>query len=334
MLKKILSSDKKGIITVINDMHKRSKRSRINLFFDMYKMYKKGYTWLNYYTYNFDRVLDSEIRSTYLSQYGDNSRIYKKFIDLEEIKYLNDKVEFINKYKNYLGRELIILNDSNFDEFRSFLDKHPIIFAKDPYSCGGKGVEYLDTTNLDRKQLYQRFLEQTKIIIEEPIKQCGEMAKLSVNSVNTIRVGTSIDDNGNVSILYAVLRVSGSESYLDNASQGGYWTLLSDNGEITKPMYKNLPKEYITEVNPITGFNYIGFVIPKFDEVKKLALEVAQVSKGLRYIGWDIAITDNGPLIIEGNSFPTTELYQAYIHMEEGKGKVKVFEEKLGIKLR
>lgn len=334
MLKKIFNSDKKGIIIVINDMHKRSKRSRFNLFIDMYKMYKKGYTWLNYYTYNFDRVLDPEIRSTYLSQYGDNSRIYRRFIDENETKYLKDKVEFINKYKSFLGREIIILNNSNFDEFNTFLDKHTKIFAKDPYSCGGKGVDYIDTSGIDRNLLYQTLLEEMKVIIEEPIKQCDEMAKLSVNSVNTIRTGTAIDNNGNINILYTVLRVSGSESFLDNASQGGYWTLLSENGEITKPMYKNLPKEYITESNPITGFKYTGFVIPRFEEVKKLALEAASICKGLRYVGWDIAITDDGPILIEGNDFPTTELYQAYVHMEDGKGKVKLFEEKLGMKLR
>lgn len=334
MLKKLFSSNKKGIMTVINDMHKRSKRSRISLFTDMYKMYKQGYTWLNYYTYNFDRVLDPEVRSTFISQYGDNSRIYREFIKKDEIKYLKDKVEFNKKFAKYLGREVANLNEINFEEFNSFLDKHPKIFAKNPYLMGGKGVEYIDTTNLDRKELYERFTNEQKIVLEEPIKQCDEMAKLSVNSVNTIRTGTAIDNDGIISILYTVLRVSGSESFLDNASQGGYWTLLSENGEITKPMYKNLPKEYITETNPITGFRYKGFVIPRFDEVKKLALEAASICKGLRYVGWDIAITDEGPILIEGNDFPTTELYQAHIHMEDGKGKVKLFEEKLGIKLR
>lgn len=334
MLKKLYSSNKKGIITVLNDMHKRSKRSRIDLFKDMYNMYKKGYTWLNFYTYNFDRVKDPEIRSSFISQYGDNSRIYREFINKDEIKYLKDKVEFNKKYAKYLGREVQNLNESNFDDFNRFLDKHPKVFAKNPYLMGGKGVEYIDTTGLDRKQIYDRFLKEEKIILEEPIKQCEEMAKLSINSVNTIRTGTAIDKEGNVHILYMVLRVSGSESFLDNASQGGYWTLLSDDGEITKPMYKNLPKEYITEVNPITGFKYTGFVIPKFDEVKKLAVEAANISKGLRYVGWDIAITDEGPILIEGNDFPTTELYQAYIHMDDNRGKVKLFEEKLGIKLR
>lgn len=334
MLKKIFSANKKGIITVINDMHKRSKRGRIDLFKDMTQMYKKGYTWLNYYTYNFDREKDPEIRSTFISQYGDNSRIYREFINKDEIKYLKDKVEFNKKYKKYLGREIINLNEIFFETFEDFLKRHPQVFAKNPYLMGGKGVEYIDTTNKNKREIYDRFIKEGKILLEEPIKQTEEMAKLSVNSVNTIRTGTAIDKDGNVHILYTVLRVSGSKSFLDNASQGGYWTLLSEDGEITKPMYKNLPKEYITEVNPITGFKYTGFKIPQFDKVKELAIEAAQISKGLRYVGWDIAITDNGPILIEGNDFPTTELYQAYIHMDDNRGKVKLFEEKLGIKLR
>lgn len=334
MIKKIFNMNWKGIYTVINDMSKRSNRSKFDLFKDMYKMYKKGYTWLNYYTYNFDRVIDSKIRDTYISQYGDNSRIYRQFINKDEIKYLKDKKEFNKKFEKFLGREILNINPNNFKEFNSFLDRNKNIFAKNPILMGGKGVEYIETDKLDRKKLFERLLLEEKNIIEQPIVQCEEMAKLSVNSVNTIRIGTAIDSKGNIRIIYFVLRVSGSKSFLDNASQGGYWTLLSDDGEIIKPMYKNLPKEYITTKNPITGFNYLGFKVPKFDEVKALVLEAASMCKGLRYVGWDIAITDNGPILIEGNDFPTTELYQAYIHMEDGKGKVKLFEDALDIKLR
>lgn len=336
MIKKILNSNWKGILTVLNDMSKRSKRLRIDLFIDMYNMYKKyGYTWLNYYTYNFDRVKNLEIRRTFLSQYGDNSKIYREFIKSPEIKYMQDKIQFNKKFTEFLGREIINLEDSNLDEFKSFIQRNSIFFAKDPVLMGGKGVErvvYSENDSVDK--LYESLLSDGKIILEQSVIQHPEMKKLSLNSLNTVRIGTAIDKDGNISILYNVLRVSGNDSYLDNASQGGYWTLLNENGVIDKPLYRDLPKEDIIEINPITKFNYIGFKIPYFEKVKELAIQAASLCKDLKYVGWDIAITENGPILIEGNDFPTTELYQAHVHMEDGKGKVKLFEEKLGIKLR
>lgn len=336
MIKKIFNADWKSIWLVLKDMSKRSGRTKLDLFIDMYKSYKNdGNTWMTYYSSNFDRVKDKEIRDSYLTLYKDNSKIYKMFINEDSYKYLTNKDDFVEEYKDFLGRDFINIKKSNMNDFKDFLKKHDIIFAKDPYSCGGKGVERILSNKItNTEKLFNRLLSENKYLIEEGITQHKDMNKLSLNSINTIRTGTVINEKGEVSVIYMVLRVSQTDSYLDNGSLGGYWTLLSEDGVIDKPLYTNVPLESIITKNKLTGFDYMGFQIPMIKELKELAIKAASLHKELRYIGWDIAISEDGPLIIEANEFPGPDLFQTYIHMKDGKGFVKIFEEKMGIKLR
>ncbi|MFM1601760.1 sugar-transfer associated ATP-grasp domain-containing protein [Helcococcus ovis] len=336
MLKKLFSADWKNIWLVLRDMSKRSGRNKLDLFIDMYKSYKNaGNTWMTYYSSNFDRVKDKEIRNSYFTLYKDNSKIYREFINEDSYKYLTDKDEFVEEYKEFLGRDFLNLKKANISDFKIFASKYNVVFAKDPFSCGGKGVERINIKNIDNlDDLFNRLLKENKYLVEEGIEQHEEMNKLSLNSINTIRTGTVINKQGEVSIIYMVLRVSQSDSYLDNGSLGGYWTLLSEDGVIDKPLYTNIPLESIITKNRLTGFDYMGFKVPMIKELKELATKAAGLHKELKYIGWDIAISKNGPLIIEANEFPGPDLFQAYVHMKDGKGFVKVFEEKMGIKLR
>ena len=50
-----------------------------------------------------------------------------------------------------------------------------------------------------------------------------------------------------------------------------------------------------------TGVRYDGYEIPYFEEIKQMCLEAALVNDQIHFVGWDVAVTPNGPLLIEGN---------------------------------
>lgn len=62
--------------------------------------------------------------------------------------------------------------------------------------------------------------------------------------------------------------------------------------------------------HPQTGKNIKGFTIPNWnrviDTVKRAAAEIPEIG----YIGWDIAVTENGAVLIEGNNDPGYTAYQ------------------------
>jgi hypothetical protein len=77
--------------------------------------------------------------------------------------------------------------------------------------------------------------------------------------------------------------------------------------------------------HPITKANLVGIEIPYWKEIitmlRKAAAEIPQVG----YVGWDIAITSKGPVLIEGNTTPGYKYYQIPIHMENKCGNKKKY---------
>ncbi len=57
--------------------------------------------------------------------------------------------------------------------------------------------------------------------------------------------------------------------------------------------------------HPVSGVKMIGFEIPFWIEVKKMVTECALRIPKSAILGWDIAITENGPCIIELNGRPS-----------------------------
>ena len=83
--------------------------------------------------------------------------------------------------------------------------------------------------------------------------------------------------------------------------------------------------------HPLTGFDFnsikkIPYVPEAIEMVKKAALLIPD----LRYIGWDVAITDNGPLIIEGNEFPSYGLIQNHMLNPKNPGHLKQIRDVIG----
>ena len=62
--------------------------------------------------------------------------------------------------------------------------------------------------------------------------------------------------------------------------------------------------------HPKSNIKIDGFKIPYFDEVKEMVKKAALESDKILVVGWDVAITPSGPLIIEGNRRPGFDLVQ------------------------
>ena len=155
------------------------------------------------------------------------------------------------------------------------------------------------------------------------------MAKLNASSVNTIRVTTVVDDAGTPHFMYAILRVGSGQGVTDNISSGGMYTLLDENGAINYPMFRD--KDVSTyEKHPVNGFVFKGFQVPMFRESVELCLKAALVEPHMRYIGWDVAVTADGPVLIEGNHLPGYDMCQNHIFHPDGVGFKPAFEAALG----
>ena len=81
------------------------------------------------------------------------------------------------------------------------------------------------------------------------------------------------------------------------------------------------------EDHPMTGKRIPGTQIPYWEEAKKMCLDAMRVVPQVRFVAWDVAITPDGPVFIEGNSFPSHAIPQFAAHFPDGIGILPRFEE-------
>lgn len=145
-------------------------------------------------------------------------------------------------------------------------------------------------------------------IFQKVVRGHPALAELSNTSgLQTIRVVTVIDENGNAKILAARLRLICGDVAHDNFEFGKTGNVIAilnpQNGQIesavggAKDRYEIMP---VTR-HPMTARDLIGFQVPNWAAVCNLAIEAAGKFRPLRSIGWDVAVTPEAPCLIEGN---------------------------------
>ena len=243
----------------------------------------------------------------------------------------DDKSTFNNLFKNEVGRGwLKIGDDISLDDFKAFLAKYPDIIAKPLEGSSGVGIERFTSQHWQGREA--DFLQELKDkqigIIEERVIQHPKMMEMCPTSVNTIRIATLLGDKKQ-GIVYAFLRI-GTGNVMDNVDQGGMAARVDlASGKLLTVGADKKGNTY-TE-HPITHTPIIGFQIPYFEEAKAMCLKAAQKVPQMRFVAWDVAITEKGPVFIEGNSFPSHAVPQFAAHYPDGIGIMREFREFIDI---
>lgn len=90
---------------------------------------------------------------------------------------------------------------------------------------------------------------------------------------------------------------------MDNINAGGMYSPIDmETGKIAGPACDKQFRVY--EAHPRTGTVLTGYQIPMWDEAIAMCCEAAHVVPQMGYLGWDVAITEDGPLFIEANNMP------------------------------
>ena len=127
-------------------------------------------------------------------------------------------------------------------------------------------------------------------------------------------------------IVYAHIRIGNSDRPVDNLHSGGMFAPIDlEKGVIQYPAYDKARHTY-TE-HPRTHTKIQGFAIPYWEEAKAMCLEASQVVPQMRYVGWDVAITPNGPVFVEGNNLPGYDILQMPPHTPDKIGMLPRFRE-------
>ena len=127
---------------------------------------------------------------------------------------------------------------------------------------------------------------------------------MNPSSVNTVRVVTFLTEDGKVEIDGAVLRVGAKGSYVDSWRRGGIAAAVDlETGMVGRGIrvgecrggrwYKKHPdNDVLIE----------GTILPEWHRVLIHAKQAAVSLPNARWVGWDIVITKEETVLLEGNS--------------------------------
>ncbi len=155
------------------------------------------------------------------------------------------------------------------------------------------------------------------VLLQERVRQHPAFDEINPNCTNTIRVMTFVNDAGEVEIIGRIIKFGRGKTMVDNVDKGAMMAAIDENGTIGPLVkYSSAELEYIDR-HPDTGAQIADNKLPYFEEAIALVRQAQQRLPQLRSLGFDIAITANGPVIIEGNAWwgilPQTITRQGFI---------------------
>jgi hypothetical protein len=257
----------------------------------------------DYFDWDFVLLTRGE-RRTYMTHPKSN-HLVERFNQREFRHTFRDKIEFNTAFAPYVGRAWLDLRVASADELRAFAERHGRVMAKVPDSLSGHGIRSHRAEDIaDWGAFRDELIAGRQFLVEEFIAQHPAMASLNPSSVNSLRMITFCE-NGRTTLLAAVLKI-GNGGDVDNFSANGMYTMLDDEGVARFPAFDAAGGTF--SVHPLSGTPIVGFRVPLYPQVRALLDEVAPVVPEMPYIGWDVAIGRERPMLIEGN--PNSGVYQ------------------------
>ncbi len=323
LLKCIVHMKYKKFFKSIGIIHELCGKNRIFLFLDIIIcgfQYGAGYN--DYLLYEFYSLTKKQ-RKTYLTR-GINNYIAKTLNNSNYYHFFNNKNEFYQRYKKFVGRSWLYLEESTKEDFILFMEDKDVIIIKPTNEKCGVGVEKLKKSEfVSLEKMYEYITKKPLMLVEEVVVQHEDINKINPWSVNTLRIGT-IYSEGQVNVVYAFIRIGTGKNPIDNINAGGMCAPIDiKSGVITHVAYDKKRKIYTH--HPNTGCQIKDTKIPMWQECLQLIDEVGKILPEIGYVGWDIALTPTKPIIIEGNSLPGHDILQLPPHTPDKIGSLPKF---------
>lgn len=216
--------------------------------------------------------------------------------------YYNGDINTLRKFLSGLDFPLVIkpLDESNGRGFNIIEEFDQPTDALILRSGERTSLNHFHTSNIQSSEgvLFQA------LITQHPLLQT-----IFPHAINSLRVLTYRQSDGTYSVTQAIAKFGCGDAIIDNDAENGILSNINLNNGTLSACRKRLGCEIYSN-HPDTGIRIEGLEMPYFTEAKALATKAHQHIPYPRYLGWDIAITPHGPLIIEPNSYVSIAVNQ------------------------
>lgn len=300
---------------------KAEQKSVLGMWFRMmHSLLFTGCTFKEYYNLNFVKRTISN-QKTFITT-GSNLKAYSKLNNKSLYHIYINKDEFNSKYSDFIARDWIMLSRNKEDVY-SFFKSHNDVIIKPKNGDSGKGIKIIhDCNRLTTAEIDALISENGEGIAEELLYNHAELNELNASSLNTMRIIT-FRNGAQMDILFAGIRFGAKGCEIDNISRGG--RIAPIDVETGKICGQSNTKKTVTTNNEIND-DHTGFQMPMWDELKEYLYKLTAVVPQMRYMAWDIAITNRGFVTIEGNHSSGNTVIQAHLGETQQGLRIKLNE--------
>lgn len=141
-------------------------------------------------------------------------------------------------------------------------------------------------------------------LIEEYIEQHPVLKAFNPSSLNTIRMFLYKKEDGEVVPLRSFLKTGKQGSLIDKTENGGACVFIDQETGVLLNGFNWSPEMRPLTEHPATGVAFLGVQIPFWKDAVQIATSAMQACVYTRFTGVDIAITEDGPMMVEMNVHP------------------------------
>ncbi len=221
----------------------------------------------------------------------------------EDSKILADKARTCELFGEFFKRGFVFIEtESDREKFVEFAGKHEKFICKMCSGARGQGISIYNMKELDvtPDELFNEIIGRGTFVCEELIQQADSISKFHPSSVNTVRLPTVNCDDG-IQIFCPLFRIGRGSSVVDNAGAGGIAAPIDEKTGIVVGCACSDFTEEVYALHPDTGEQIVGFQMPEWDKAIALVKETAALLPSVRFISWDLAYSDKGWVLVEGN---------------------------------
>lgn len=198
------------------------------------------------------------------------------------------------------------------------------LLLKPRQSKGSRGIEVIrysggkyiceDGSTLDQDgviALIERRSKEAPILVQPLLKNHPGLADLADLALMRMRVVTCLDQGGNPVLTHAVLsNLCKLETNWPTDIELGAAVDL-ESGALG-PMTGDKAGMWLdwSDDHPITHAQVVGRIVPCWDDIRSIALAAHAACRDRALVGWDIAVGEDGAVLLEGNSYPDVDFLQ------------------------
>jgi hypothetical protein len=178
---------------------------------------------------------------------------------------------------------------------------------------GGDVPAVVDTAGFVSALRHQAAAEGCMVFVQRALATHPAVTGLTNGAVGTARIITLRDPGGAASLCLAVYRMPAGRAVIDAISHGGLAAPVDvATGRLGRATTQALaPTGRTVERHPDTGMPIAGVTLPDWPAVVALVLRAHSALPGVApVVGWDVALTPDGPVVLEGNATPGAALAQ------------------------